>query len=394
MMLGKCPNQSRFGAGFLYVALSLAIVFSWSIQGWGNSLDCQAALVAEHAEFLKSFVKGNPTFFTGLRLFSRSEEFRKFYRRKTGLPVPLPAVLTPGLMRQYHEAFLSKFNNPAVLEELRSDSLLQSLEVHGYTIDRSRSGWENLVKLSQRNLRRQLLDIPEIDAYKSDSEINQMVQSVHPVLSRNSLRKDILGDVLLSSRQLKNYGGLGGANTQFDFNQSVIQSDDNVFFFVDWAIGTEYVQDSLADGYGHIAHFLDVDYARDHAWTSAFVMYSYDLINTLNYGPYRSSMSLGKKIDMYDRSLSGQALSRLQYFDYTFQDFESMVRDLLGYELMRIKTEATPEQWASSLSRQDPLMALRKLVLEKHSIPRMEVKVPVSVPSRYILMDRYTLKNI
>ncbi|MEK6556214.1 MAG: hypothetical protein AABZ31_13290, partial [Bdellovibrionota bacterium] len=269
---------------FMLTAVALALI-SWGQPSQASRFErfekCETFLAkADYQRFNDKFMYGR---FEKARIeafFNTNAAFRDSYKKITGQARfnwddVIKRELREPLREVYHRDYLAQFKDSSALEQLRSASLKRSLEAHGYKTNPKLAGQEDLRKLSAKNRKRFIENIPSQDGareYVKHPGIMAFLDKMQFNFRRNSHENVIESQNIISSRRLAEYGGQGGLNSERDFNSEFLRQDDNVFFFVRWEASGLDLVDNAAKVYGRHSAFISVDYAREHAMVSYFVM--------------------------------------------------------------------------------------------------------------------------
>lgn len=325
------------------------------------------------------------------RIASKNPEFkaRLAEARAQG---PLTDTILKDLLISHHRAFMSQFDNEAELQRMRNAALKADLAKHGLK-EKADNAREALKDLSARNLER-LMRLDGLSAeYLADPEIAAFVSKYELRVIRFSHTDLFSGDMLISSRQITRYGLPGGLQSQEKFNTHFLQSDNNVYFHVDFVRkGGPGLRKTSQ--YGDVRSTLRPDYAREHGWISPYLMSPMDLYYFAEYGTPGIEFK-PPRAEFYGENgkpppEAVRALSRVYTYDFTYDDYLSLMRHRLGtllwaakrngsYATNPWKDESLP--WGEFL----PWLAeddsrLQAALEGKYKFGLMEFKVPVAVP--------------
>lgn len=363
--------------------------------------------------------------YRGVGKLMQSQHFRTFLEDSGLRPVPDEYPESPRAKEiavRYLKWVTENLSRDVL--ELQSDSLLKGLKRHGYKAMESEAGRKALWKLSAANVQRILQGRTYI-ASPEMNEAEQLVADLEFEFVHNTRNEGThnLETPLLSSDVLQKIGLQGGRNT-YTFNQSLMGSHDQVFFYVR-PVTKRFRFRPTSSYYGNIALFLDPAYAESAGWISAFVMYLPQLFDaTANVAPAETESAVRKfkmafvasgrnangpddlmrRIDSAsDRELKTfiesnlpelEALrNHLSQFDFTVMDFGRLVRTqlLISLKQLRVDDEVRFRK-ALEILRSEPKVddhdqseldrLVRDLVLTKLGLPAsFELKVPIMVPA-------------
>jgi hypothetical protein len=296
------------------------------------------------------------------------------------------------ILLDHYRSFQALFDTRAKLLSLQNAALLRELSIRGAVIQPKLSGYENLQLLSRSNLDRYSRLNSIDDEYLQDPQIAAAVNNLRFDYLHNTTQNEFYGGYMLSSRQLVRYGLPGGRNSRKEFNREYMQSDDNIYFFLNVSSKSSPVgsQQSI---YGSRRVSVSESYASKFAWVSPFVMFEYDLGHfgedfKLPGYIYSAAVSMSDTEKAYLRS-------SLHNYDFTLTDFQTLVRRYLGTFLYRSKHGGTSLSRSSAPSFEDLIALLyssdpqvtnqfiREYILNPLHIGKLELKVPVAIPSRY-----------
>lgn len=309
-------------------------------------------------------------------LLNSSKVFADFVARRAA-PESLSTKRKADLIVQYHDEFFAEFRDPEKLREFQNRSLLSALRRHGYS-PRSPDARAELQNLSRANYERIEKERGLRDPRKSDRDVEELMAQLDLTLFRNSHREDVTSGLILSSRRLEVYGLGGGLNSRQNFNRDFLRSDDQIFFFVKMRPADF---SGVKSSYGKYRQKLKVKEFSGDVWISPFVMYEADL----NDFARRSLPQLTV------RANPTTVRSNLHLFDFTFEDYENLIRrqlrgaltSLKRNPLARFKYGLSYAQAKAQLlnpstrKEEDPVMDA--LVHRPLGLPKMEAKIPVAL---------------
>lgn len=337
------------------------------------------------------------------QLMEASEAFKtQFLERKMSRDRHSEADLKM-LISTYHSQFMAQFLDGEILKTLRNESLKEDLQEHGFVTDSANSGLA-LAKLSKANLIRIMRQEHISQSYLKDAEIAAFTAQFNLEASRYSHTDLFAGETLISSRQIKRYGLLGGYQSRYDFNTKFLKSDNNVFFFLNFVRSDSdkaVTRTPIDNIYGDVRYVLKNEYAKENGWISPFLMYPEDLaeFSALANGDGRlRERNTGKSSPNFTVTQAAIEAKKLVHtFDFTFTDYLSLMRTRLGSALVKVKRRGSYElrNWDALSGRLvKTTMDLQQLMkwietssdhletfLFQDVTPlKMELKVPVAVP--------------
>ena len=241
-----------------------------------------------------------------------------------------------GLISEYLDRQLAVYSDPAKVEALRRTELARALDAHGLHQARPEDARAVLEDQSRKNVQRLTRGIELTLQTPEFGRLCRTIDHLELRFPHNTTLKNVEGESLvaplLSSTQLKQFGTVGGKNSQEEFNSEVLKSDGQVHFFADFVLDGEdwssVPAGQVRAKYGDRELRVDPEYARKHGWISAFVMYSEeldDLAARLSFG--------SRPLDGYHPGLPEslkqnwrKTVAQLHEYDFTVDDFERLVK--------------------------------------------------------------------
>ena len=372
---------------FLIVFLSAS-----TLVAKASATPCKLALSEKvndfHQEFFKSDKEQKRMASSLQKYFNENAEFREIYKKLTKSESDqfnfnsLSNYEQQSLMEAYYNLFHRQFQDPVQLEQLRSLAIKRGLEGHGYKTDPSRTGQEELAELSRRNVERILSQFPDHQKYTDQAIREGNFDSIELEYTRNTHDTVVQGDFILSSKQIYDYSGVPGYNTQYDFNRVELQSDDNIFFeALIKSKSTREILSKKANGavYGPIETELKAtEYARQHGMISINIMWGENLAQFAI-----RHMNAPRELAHPDQNPKNYTPWRIQLYqwDFTVVDFEILIKTLQAYSYYKLK-ELTqqPAQSIAEIRKRQRYSDLIGAV----GLKDMEMRIPVALPKGII----------
>jgi len=389
-----------FSIGTIQFATAVPLCYQ-AHNPWAKLLASVSPEQRDTLLFLNHFLQTKSLSAMAEKLYSNSQQFRDYYHRQTGHSNFDFSQITAQLLIGYHQHFFRQFQEPVSMSQLTSESIHRSLKAHGYQTNQRLSGRKNLEILSQENLNR-YLDLKQIrQIHLQHPEIEKVVQNVKISFRRNTAYKTIHSGLIISSKMMEKYGIGAGKNTQFELNRKVLQTDDNIFFFVDWAIQGQ--QKAQASEFGNASFSLREDVASQNGFISAYVMWPDHIVrfakNHLGYESSRvlnemNSQNLPKSLKDWKPEwveTAFQVASELYRMDFTVADYQILYRGELSKLLLEQKEKGTPAEYESLISSllkdgQAANQSFRSIVQTSNSMLDLfgpfgfvEFKIPVAI---------------
>jgi hypothetical protein len=280
----------------------------------------------------------------------------------------------------------------AELRALQDASLKKSLQARGSRVAMA-SGYDTL-KIESANNRKRWSEA--VTSGDDIPEARKLLSHLDFIFQHNTMRYTHRGhSPIFSSRQLELLGMTGGLNT-LKFNRDILQTDDNVYFFVLPILKgvTKISADDLPDSkgaYGRNYFQLDSTYAETAAWVSPFIMFPDEFINTVSAIDPMIGRSLAHSSTQSKNylGLARKGVETLHRADFTVDDFRGLIQDRL-YDTLRELHRDEPRMYETTLAnlKSGDYAALKSTLQLFVFYPmglrddRFECKVPVAVPAR------------
>jgi hypothetical protein len=319
-------------------------------------------------------------------------------------------------LKSYVENFWRRLIDPVSRANEQDKSIDKELDLRGAPRFPGLNGWARLQRISAIN-RKKISAKYDLHLAFASPSIREIALKAKLHVRRNSRVPITFGEGVLSSRQLQRLTGIPGYNTMHAFNRDFMQSDDSIYFFVDFQVKPPPTESQ----YGKHGYWLSENAMPDRAWVSPFVMYNHELGNAYNSSTrFREvvSGSNGKEPDViagmdtiktYQPSdFDVLARQNLHHLDFTASDFLALVQ--AGYarlitpteleinvERRRLRSEGVKEHPELTIQRLAIAKAqelesqasgvnpLTSIVQTSIGLPdKMEFKAPVFLPRHHI----------
>jgi hypothetical protein len=358
------------------IFLNLILIFCIQLTHSEDSKCTQDLIkIAESQTLVKFLTWGGPAakYIDVMKMLIKSPRFLSFLIKKKIKSISLIKPTNLGELAAEYIDYLNRVHyTEENLRKERSLELLRSLKKHGAKIPKnSKDGFEALKIISAENKKRILSGVPAFDDSNMQEE-KEILDSLHYVFVHRGDTKHFKNSRLpnMSSRERVANGFLPGLHSKHDFNKKELRSDNNVFFSAQLSnpLNRHPGGDII---YGKNRYELDPAYAKENAWISAYVMDDKDLV------------PLAERLGLPD-AWSNDRIGDLHKMDFTVEDFESLVKRLLLYQLWKFKSSGSVMH--SSLmsvlksSTYNLDSAVDDIVYKSFSmVPKFELKVPVAI---------------
>ena len=361
--------------------LSLFLVFyalsaSANNCSWFLKLGNQTAADALNSELFRHSNGRSARIVQRMQIFfEQSEEFNQQYTSIIGKTTfdfdSLNDTEKKQILNIYYDLFTSRFKDPQVLQELRSQSIKRSLEGHGYQAQSYLSGQQELQELSRCNLLRLVQSLEHADEFLAEHSLGHIDTNSINVEFRRNAHGHAHGDFIMSSKEMFDYSGIPGYNTEHSFNREILKSDDNIFFIA--AIGQASPMSASGDlsRYGNRTFQLNSkEYARQYGIISPFVMWEREdlerFATAMNWIQKERLKSLSQA---EQKNLLTQWRLKLYEYDLTVSDFEKLVAIKSLYEKFLARYPEARHAYMNS-------------AFFRFLKAPIEMKIPVAVPNK------------
>jgi hypothetical protein len=350
-----------------------------------------------------------------------SPSFRRDYRDQLKGRTELTDQEKFKLLADFQNRFWDSLSDQRVLARMRDRALDRELDTRGAPRFHGIRGRQRLVEISRQNLARIMKEKNLNLDFMRSPKIMRALSEINFDYHRNGGDgNSILGDGILSSRQLEKCCANGGLNSQLSFNRDFLKSDDNIYFFLNMSFGKsadrlQYITSEYGD------HGLTVSeaYLQEHGWISPFIMHNSELLEVAkgfsklneNFSPAERIKGKGSRYakDPYEATAyETQALAHLHEVDFTVADFKTLVQAQAAKLLMPTALEINDAIAEAGVVRNSITEAYARQVLIERTIKAvkdgrgadlitvvmqqlglgsskgMELKVPVFLPKDQI----------
>lgn len=285
------------------------------------------------------------------------------------------------------------------LEPKQRQTLNKHVKLHASDIKLAQDGRKSLAKLSQRNLKRELISGHKNLPHKVNRQIEDIVQQLEPFFVHNTVNRSFASALpLLSSEALESLGLPPGLNT-FHFNRSFLETQDMVFFFVRYKSKDSPIPGDLKSTYGEAVVHLSHSYAQDWGMVSPYIMQPFELARYLEQKNPRLAQQFQSQVidtngndegwDSIDSTLKMKVLSELGQHDFTLPDFVRWLQHHLFKHLANIYIqggqESLNQQLKTLTSEADWTPYIQREILKplgfRQAATSMELKIPIAVPA-------------
>ena len=364
-------------------------------------------------EIFKLLFEGQKNKFRSqLKDLTKSSAFNNFLQEKDlGLDhfFALDINQRTELIETYINDYLSKYRFEDLIEPQRIVALENMYQLHGAK-QRSGNIRDNIQSLSKDNLRR----ITQNKIYQSKAdmkEAEELLEQLELSISHNSHIMDKKPQFpLLSPSEIEKMGLPRFAANSNEFNR-LIGSTDFVYFFV--KLGLKSKSNSNNSEYGGNGVLVNREYAIKNAWISPFIMYHHNIYAAIKQTtPNKAKNFLdrfaqknpeGKPLWVLSYGeFKGQqeileALSSVHLLDFTFLDFEFLIKNqiLLSLQKIKKKNKKLYKQHLKNLRNSHELQAnnhrsFNKTVIQLAFEPlnissHYEARIPIAVPESELI---------
>ncbi|MCO5141769.1 MAG: hypothetical protein M9962_01610 [Oligoflexia bacterium] len=400
-------SAARFFRLFFLLIYALTPSLTYTENSYANPTSCQE----EYAN-LKIAQQIVDTLTFGSREFSidrliGNEKFAKFLQEKKIVELDALSINEQKkILEEYAASAFSSYRSKESLTKMRALSLQKQSRLRGST------QIKDFASASRINTKRILenLKVPDTPEMIELKKIFEEIETFFVHHTNFDINGRNLEAPLLSSRQLEEIGLGRGLNSQNHFNRDIIQSDDNVFFFVSFKKKSVNALDMNSNDwkYGTERIYLDKSFARENGWISYFMMYPDQFLSYLRkYHPelipkLENAIETKLSIKLYDINLKtafanlradqwntlneaepelvSKLLGSLHTMDFTVDDFEKVWKAQALHKLYEI-LQSDPKEFQRILSEfksSDPEISVRPLEKD-HLIDSFEMKIPVAI---------------
>lgn len=347
--------------------------------------------------------KGNPDATNDyFQMVWESKAFADYLKSKNKLfPSQLSYSLKYKMLSEYILDFMVPYQQANLLHTRQKLALREALELRGIAVGDA-NPYTKLAENSSKNLLRLLGQNLEISSEYKSSKAYKVVENLELFFSHNShIMQKAPGLPLLAPIEIEKIGLTEFGRSSNAFNR-FIKSDEQVYFWAVFKKKTASLQ-SMTSEYGEFGVVINRAYARTHLWVSPFVMYEWQLIDSINAHAPLVADTLAQQIAARRESLAQYstynpvvgskpeiraAQAELGKLDFTPDDFEALIKKTLAIALQSLqKTDLEKYNNALKKLNSDSLddinSTIRMLafpIFKYQNRNGFEGKVPVAVP--------------
>ena len=300
------------------------------------------------------------------------------------------------LVRKYLESFFAQYNSDSKLESYKEKVMNRALKLHGIEPLVGETARQTLQRVSNENVDRILAKLEKYESTPALSAMERLVENLELTLTHNShyitgpLERPLLSPKKLEKMGLKDFG----LSSSFAFNR-FLESDQHIYFWPKFR--RKGSLENPQSNYGKTAVSLERDYALANAWISSFIMYPWELVNSvMGLNPTIAKELAAKSNEMNNVRLVGPekeiraAQAELGNLDFTVKDYDFLIKTILMRALAKMH-RTTPTIYYNLMEKLNSgsfkeinesinnLLGLQGAPFTNSS--GFEAKVPVSIPS-------------